>query len=185
MGHVSVNSVLTKIKGLMNSILDSFWSYIKSLITYNSKTRTISISTGLIATAINAVIALIVRKAIVETIKLGMRAVLKIEKVRNTFIEGLFTLLLAKNGVGKALFTGIMWTGFSIAGVSGAISTSISGIVDGYLSNLLSFKNTFLRCGSSLISAFSSIGGTIALFMDVADGKWDDRFSIKIPKYSI
>jgi hypothetical protein len=37
-----------------------------------------------------------------------------------------------------------------------------------------SFENDILSKGNSIVSALSSVGGLIALFLDLSDDKWDD-----------
>jgi hypothetical protein len=52
--------------------------------------------------------------------------------------------------------------------------------VDDFLTNIAFSKNLILQRASSLISAFSSVGGIVALLLDLMDRKWDNYATLKI-----
>ncbi len=69
--------------------------------------------------------------------------------------------------------------GLSIAGKAGALGTVTSGLFRSYIDSMWSFKSKLLQRAYSLISALSSVGGIIALFLDLGDKKWDDWVTIR------
>ena len=70
--------------------------------------------------------------------------------------------------------------GFAIAGKPGLIGSITSGVFQGFLEDILSTKTIILGKAVSFISAFSSVGGIIALFFDAMDRKPDGWVSIKV-----
>ena len=53
-------------------------------------------------------------------------------------------------------------------------------LIKDYLNNMLANQSELIRRISSIISAFSSLGGMIAFALDHSDGNWDDYFIIKL-----
>ena len=178
-GYLSLKSALSKIGNIINRILGKLWNYLKSLIKYNRAKRTLSISTTLISTAIDALIAMVINGLIYRGLKAGMRFLLKNNRIRNSFVNSMFNFFL-NNKVGKVVLWTIVRIGFIIAGKAGAIGTITSNIFKGFLSDILTMKSKILQKASSLISAFSSIGGIIAFFLDIIDKRWDDYLTLKI-----
>ena len=64
-------------------------------------------------------------------------------------------------------------------GFSGPIVTATKNIVNSFISNIIAKKSVILQRGCSIISAFSSVGGMIALIMDISDSSWDNYFTVK------
>lgn len=178
-GTLSLNAALSKINQIFNKIIGKFGGYLKSLIKYSKSQRKLSVSTTVISTTIDALIAAVTNGLIYKGIKAGIKLLLKNNKIRSTFINKMFDFFIY-NQVGKVVLWTIVKIGFVIAGKSGALGTTASGLFKGYLSNILTCKNKALQKASSLISAFSSIGGITAFFLDVMDRKWDDYLTLYI-----
>ena len=178
-GHLSLKSALAKISQFLKKVVSKFTSYLKTLIKFNKKKRTLSINTTLIATAIDAAIAAVVNWLIYRTVKLGIKLLLQSKKIRSSFINGTFNFFL-KNKVGKLVLRTIVYIGLIVAGKKGAAGKIADGLMKGFLSNIAFSKSRILQKASSLISAFSSVGGIVALFLDLMDKKWDDYFTVKV-----
>ena len=179
MGNISLKAALSEIKGFLNKIVSSFVRYLKNLFYYDKVRKIFNISTTVISTIIDTIIVAVTNGFIYKGIKTGLRLLLKNKKIRNSIISGMLEFFLYNKG-GKFILWTIVQIGFSVAGRPGAIGTATSGVFNGYLSNILTFKNTMIQKSASLISAFSSVGGLTAFFLDLIDGKWDDYLRIKL-----
>ena len=180
-GSISLKSILSTIKGFINKLIDSIWNYINGLFKWDKVSGTISVSTTVISIAIDALIAGITNSLIYKGLKAGMRFLLQNNSIRSSFINGMLDFFL-NNTLGKTLLWLIFKIGLSIAGKASVLGTITGGVFEGYLSNILSFKSKLLERAGSLISAFSSIGGVIALLLDFSDKSWDDYLTIKYSK---
>ena len=178
-GELSLKAALSQIGNLINKVIGKFGKYLLSLIRYNRAKKLLSFNTTFISTAIDALIAMITNGLIYRGLKTGMKLLLQNKKIRASFVNSMFAFFL-NNKIGKIVLWTIARIGFGIAGKPGAIGTVTSGVFKGFLSNILTAKSQILQKASSLISAFSSVGGIIALFLDIMDRKWDDYLTIKV-----
>lgn len=177
-GNISLSGVLSTIKGFINKLINKIWNYVLSLFQWNKARRTISVATTVISIAIDAIIASITNALIYKGLKAGMKLLLKSNKIRSSYVNGMLNFFL-NNSLGKKLLWLIYKIGLSIAGKSGAIGTVTSGVFKGYINSMWTFKSKLLQRASSLISALSSVGGLIALFLDFGDKSWDDWITIR------
>ena len=81
---------------------------------------------------------------------------------------------LVETRIGRFILKRIYNLVIKLVGKKTALSTSVDGIIEGYVSNVVCFENDILKKGNSIVSALSSVGGLIALFLDLSDDKWDD-----------
>lgn len=64
-----------------------------------------------------------------------------------------------------------------IIGFKGPFSAAVGGIVENCIQSILTLECKLAQRISSLVSAFSSIGGFIAFFLDLSDFSWDDYWT--------
>ncbi len=176
-GHLSLNSALAKITELLNKAVNKLTSYLKSLIIY--KNGYLKISTTLIAATIDAMIAMLVNRLVYSGLKNGMKILLYNKSVRNSFVGEMFKFFL-NNKAGKLVLRTIVQIGFMVAGKKGAVGTVVDAVLKDFLANIAFLKSKILQKSSSLISAFCSVGGIVALFVDLMDKKWDNYASLRI-----
>ena len=177
-GNISLSGVISSIKGFIGKLINKIWNHILGLFKWNKSKRTISISTSAISTAIDALIAAITNALIYRGLKTGMKLLLKSNKIRTSFVKGMLDFFL-NNFWGKKLLWLIYKIGLSIAEKATLIGTVASGVFRSYIDSMWSFKSRLLQRTYSLISALSSVGGIVALFLDFGDKKWDDWVTIK------
>ena len=179
-GFASIKSVLSKIEGYLKTAINKFKEYLKTkLFNYNRRTHVLSVSTTVMSTLIDTVIAVVVRAVIYKGVKTAMKALLQFSSIRKSFIGAMFDFFLT-NKWGKKVLWVLAQIGFAIAGKPGLIGSITSGVFQGFLEDILSTKTIILGKAVSFISAFSSVGGIIALFFDAMDRKPDGWVSIKV-----
>ena len=177
-GNISLSSIISSIKGFIGKLINQIWNHILSLFNWERKKRKISIGTSAISIAIDAIIAGITNAWIYRGLKTGMKLLLKSNKIRSSFVKGMLDFFL-NNSLGKKLLWLIYRIGLSIAGKATTLGTISSGVFRSYIDSMWSFKNCLLQRAYSLISALSSVGGIVALFLDFGDKNWDDWVTIK------
>ena len=179
-GFASIKSVLSKIEGFLKKAINKFKEYLQTkLFNYNRRTHILSVSTTVMSTLIDTVIAVAVRSIIYKGIKTAMKALLQFSSVRKSFIGAMFDFFLT-NTWGKMVLWALTQIGFAVAGKPGLISSVTSGIFQGFLEDILSTKTIILSNAVSFIFAFSSIGGIVALFFDAIDRNLDGWVRIKV-----
>ena len=176
-GYLSLKSALAKVGQLLNKVVNKFTVYLKSLIVY--KNGMLRISTTVIAATIDSIIATVINGFIYRIIKRGMKLLLRNRSLRNSFVGGKFNLFLY-NKAGKFVLRAIVYIGFIVAGRKGAVGTAVDGVMKDFLANIAFSRRKILQKASSLISAFSSVGGIVALFLDLMDRRWDNYASLRI-----
>ena len=67
---------------------------------------------------------------------------------------------------------------FAAVGKAGVLGTVTSGLFQGFIENIISSRCKLLGDVVGIISAFSSIGGIIALILDYMDFKGDGWISL-------
>ena len=164
---------------LFRSITNKIKDYLKGLIYYDKSKKAFMLSTTLAAAAIDTLIVCLTNGLIYRGIKLAMKILLKSKKIANSFIGTLFNFFFEKQ-LGRFALWAIVKVCLLIVGRPGAIGTMSGSLFQGFLYNVISLKNVLFQKIGSIVSAFSSVGGFIALFLDLMDGKWDDYLMIKV-----
>ena len=177
-GNISLSGVISSIKGFIGRLINKIWNHILSLFIWNRSKRTISVGTSAISTVIDALIAGITNAWIYRGLKTGMKLLLRSNRIRSSFVKGMLDFFL-NNSLGKKLLWLIYKIGLSIAGKASVIGTVASGVFRSYIDSMWSFKNRLLQRAYSFISALSSVGGIVALFLDMGDKRWDDWVTIR------
>ena len=179
-GYISLKSIISKLEDCLKRVANEFKEYIiNDLIIFNRWELTVYVSTTLMSTAIDTIISLIVRAVIYNGIKATMKTMLRFASIRNDFIASIFDFFLT-NTCGKFILWILVKIAFNKAGKAGLVSSIASGIFEGFIEKIASSKSIILGNAISYISAFSSIGGIIALLLDIIDGKPDGWIKIKI-----
>ena len=176
-GYFSLESLLSIIKNIFNSIINKIQDYIHNLWG-KDENNNIFVSTIVISTVIDAIIASIVRAIIYSNVKRIMKKVLSNGTVRNKFVTAILDFLVSDK-LGRMILKLFVNIGATKAGKPNWIGVVKDNLLQDFFTNIITSKSEILRKSSSLISAFSSIGGIIAFFLDRCDGSWDEKFTIK------
>ena len=178
-GYLSINGVMDIIKSAFKNINSSINKYFKSLFVYNAYKKILSISTDVVSTTIDTIIAILIKQVVYKAVQAGLKMLLKNQTIRKAFVKQTFDFFI-NNGLGRIVLSGIISVGLSIVGIKGSVRTVADSLVSNLISNIIVNKWKILQAPVSIINAFSSIGGVTAFFFDLMDGKWDDYVSIKI-----
>ena len=177
-GYLSFNSLLSKIKEIVQKVANYLSSYVKSLFVYNSATKTLSIRGVVVSSAVDAICILLMRSAVYNGLKYGMKVLLQNNTIRKEFVKQMFDFFVNTWG-GKLILKTLVTIGFAVAGVRWSESVKNAYISD-LISDIACQKFSFLSAPASLISAFSSFGGIVAFFFDLMDGSWNDYITIRL-----
>ena len=177
-GYLSFNSLLSKIKDIFQKISNYLSSYAKSLFVYNSATKTVSIRSVVVSSAVDTICILLMRSAVYNGLKYGMKVLLQNNTIRKEFVKQMFDFFVNTWG-GRLILKTLVTIGFAVAGVRWSESVKNAFISD-LISDVACQKFRFLSAPASLISAFSSFGGIVAFFFDLMDGSWNDYVTIRL-----
>ena len=94
------------------------------------------------------------------------------KKILGWFTKNKFGRIIAKGLL--AILVGIV---LGFMGLKNPGSTAVDGIVNSCIQSVLTWENKLATRILSLVSAFSSVGGFIAFFLDLSDFYWDDYWT--------
>lgn len=177
-GYLSIKSVLSQIKKLVNINPQTLRKYLKNLVRKDKKRHAILISSDAISGVIDIVICFAVNRIIYRSVKLSMKLLLRNKYIRKTFLNTVFNFFIY-NKIGKKLLWMIFKISSIIAGRPGIIKTMSSSLFVGYISSIISLRPILLKKAVYCISSLASIGGIIALLLDCSDRKLDQQLTIK------
>ena len=174
-GTMSVKNLIAKIGELLNQLIDMLWTYLRSLIVFEN--GTLSISTTLIAAAIDIGILIFIHYHVMTGVNAAINLALKSSWIRSSLIKGILNFFTSR--LGQKILSKLVFWAMAAAG-KGSIAKSIAdAFVGDMITNLLNKQSQLLGKSYSYYSAFSSIGGIISLFFDWLDGDDDGYLNIK------
>lgn len=144
----------------------------KSLFIWDKKNKTVSVKSVLISSAVDTIICLLIKRAVYNQLTGAIKLLLKNKTIKKELVKRVFDFFLY-NSVGKFILRRLVYIALSTVGVSNSIKDAIFSDMTW---TLACKKYYFLETPSRVISAFSSIGGMVAVLFDLMDGKPDDRF---------
>lgn len=182
-GNFSLNSVFKFLGDIFSKITSRIKDFFNSL--FKVKDGKLYISTAVIAATIDTIISIFIAKWLSGTIKGLLKALAKMyfKKGNKKGVDIAKKVLkwFATDKMGKKVAKGLLHVLVSIAlgfvGLKKPVRTAISSIVDSCIQSVLTFENKLATKIASLVSAFSSVGGFIAFFLDLSDYNWDDYWT--------
>ena len=188
-GELSVKTVLEWIQKAINQAINNIKDYINNLFKIDKKNKTIVISTDVISTAIDIIIAGAVAKSAKKLLETGFKSLTdkmakknqltKIEKAVKTASEVMYKFLSSpqyRQVVIIVIKIALVKVGVTTSTITKITNTLLAGIV----TSIFSGHAKILDKAIVLFSAFSSIGGIIAFAIGAIDKNiWDGRLTIK------
>ncbi len=181
-GYFSLNVLFDLLNDICSKMIDKLKTSFTSLLKF--KNGQIYISTAVISATIDLIIALIISKWVEGTIrrilkfvvniyfaKGGQKGILIAKKILNWFAKG------CGKFIGSVIIKVMVGLAIGAMGLETPVKSVMNSIVENCLSSILSFESKLFQRISSLVSAFSSIGGLIAFLLDISDFQWDDYWS--------
>ena len=177
-GCISLNGLLNYFTSALNRLKNKLIEYINSLMVFGY--RMVKISTVIISYLVDSVVSLVLSFWLSKTIKGALRIILNTYLKRNTgklaSIAKSIIKFLLNSFIGRMIIRLVAGKIVSKTGLRPSLKNTIiseikSNIIEGF--NKLAYKTY------TVISAFSSIGGIIALFLDLFDKNIDGYVTIR------
>ena len=105
-----------KIKEIFQKISNYLSIYAKSLFVYNSATKTVSIRGVVVSSAVDTICILLMRSAVYNGLKYGMKVLLQNNTIRKEFVKQMFDFFVNTWG-GRLILKTLVTIGFAVAGV--------------------------------------------------------------------
>ena len=195
LGYFNWDSLKSKISNVISKIKDKIFDYFRGQFKVDSSG--ITIGSSLMAAVFDTIASIVLTAVVAKVLKSTIKSVTKtlVKKFPSKFmnlIHSIFSLIKEKkicDFLAKAIFFVVTHKAAKkMVSKKYSLTNSIKALAIDMVVNMVTLENKLLNNLIYVASSFSSIGGVLALILDLCDFKLDQKLTIsysKINKFTV